>query len=178
MATKKTAKATGVRKAAAKISTHCSELPVWMLVGFTFILLIVSLAMVIKLSKVCDVDNDLARHKVDVFEDVAGYLITELEPGESNMHRTMTGYGISNEDDTLYVTFSYREYGDATMVEDVSAYPEKYGVIYFWKDEKTGGYSHAFSYHSEPYHPEGEYYEKTIDLESEPYGIIKYVKKD
>lgn len=182
MATKKTTKttsrATGIRKAAAKISTHCSELPVWILVALTFVLLIMSLAMTIKLGKVCDVDNNLARHKVDVFEDVASELIAELDAGDNNTQRTMTGYGISDEDDVLYVTFSYREYGDATMVEDVDLYPEKYGVLYFWKDKETGNYSHAYSYHNEPYHPGGEYYEKTIDLESGPIGIIKYVRKD
>lgn len=68
-----------------------------------------------------------------------------------------TGYGVSDEDDVLYVTFDFVPY----VVEDNNRIPQgdmRHGVMYFQWDPERNTYGHAFSYHDDAsYHPEGTY---------------------
>ena len=71
--------------------------------------------------------------------------------------KTMTGYGVSDEDGVFYITFDFTPY----TVENYNRVPDgetRHAIIYFWKDNERGTYSHAFSYHDDAsYHPDGAY---------------------
>ena len=98
--------------------------------------------------------------KLSVFNDLAYEYIYEHDLTDNDVKEwyQMTGYGISNEDNVFYITFKYADYTKCTDANcDVD---EKYGVMYFWPSEHSpNGYSHAYSYHENPYHPDGEYVE-------------------
>lgn len=68
-----------------------------------------------------------------------------------------TGYGVSDEDGVLYVTFDFIPY----TVENNNRIPQgdmRHGIMYFQWDPERGNYGHAFSYHDDAsYHPEGTY---------------------
>jgi hypothetical protein len=84
----------------------------------------------------------------------------ELDSTEINSEKPsvkeITGYGISDEDGVFYVTFDYTAYNVEDPNNPVADEP-KHAIMYFWKDEERGTYSHAFSYHDDDYHPGGTY---------------------
>ena len=126
------------------------------------ILLVVSVAMNVVLLMGCG-RIGIENKKLQVFDDLAFNYIMEhdlTDNGGSELYQ-MTGYGISDEDDVFYVTFKYADYSECESADcDVET---QYGVMYFWPGDDGGtGYSHAYSYHSEPYHPEGEYVEREL----------------
>lgn len=98
--------------------------------------------------------------KADVFDNLAFNYVANLDLTDNSIKEayTMTGYGISDEDNVFYITFKYADYSKCVDVDcDIDV---KYGVIYYWPSEHgPTGYSNAYSYHTEPYHPGGEYVE-------------------
>lgn len=100
--------------------------------------------------------NDIDARKVVVFDDVMSSYFNEVElnvDGKTEQ-KTITGYGISDEDGVFYVTFDLVTYDDESPSNLTN---KRYGVMYFWLDNERGTYSHAFSYHDEAYHPDGVY---------------------
>ncbi|MBR2709424.1 hypothetical protein IKE98_03820 [Candidatus Saccharibacteria bacterium] len=99
--------------------------------------------------------------KIEVFDHIADNYIESMDftVGEDNQPTTknMTGYGVSDEDGVFYITFDFTPY----TVESNNRVPDgetRHAIIYFWKDEERGTYSHAFSYHDDAsYHPDGAY---------------------
>lgn len=95
--------------------------------------------------------------KLEVFDDLVQ---KELDSTEINSEKPsvkeITGYGISDEDGVFYVTFDYTAYNVEDPNNPVADKP-KHAIMYFWKDEERGTYSHAFSYHDDDYHPGGTY---------------------
>ena len=81
----------------------------------------------------------------------------EFTSGDQPTIKQATGYGVSDEDDVLYVTFDFIPYA----VEDGNQIPQgdmRHGIIYFKWDPERNTYGHAFSYHDDAsYHPEGTY---------------------
>ena len=93
--------------------------------------------------------TELEAAKLAVVDDVLRDYIERYEVVDSGSYQQMTGYGISDEDNVFYVTFDYIRYDDEN-------HTVKHGIMYFWPSE-DGGYSRAFSYHDDYYHPGGEY---------------------
>lgn len=160
MPTKTNKKRTTKAKSSAKTQVSeygCNPL-VWTIAGLFLALICVSFAACVEVKNIKReaVDN-LQKEKVEVFDELAQSFINELEFSEHKTTQQITGYGVSSEDGVFYITFSYYDLEENPSIEESS---QKYGVIYFWKDEEHGGYSHAFSYHDEDYHPEGRYVEK------------------
>ena len=104
--------------------------------------------------------TEMENKKLQVFDDIASSYIMEQDLTENGVNEwyQMTGYGISDEDDVFYITFQYTDYSGCGGANcDARA---QYGVMYFWpSDSSMTKYSHAYSYHAEPYHPGGEYVE-------------------
>ena len=71
--------------------------------------------------------------------------------------RQATGYGVSDEDGVLYITFDFAPY----IVEDNNIIPQgemRHAIIYFQWDAERNTYGHAFGYYDDAsYHPEGTY---------------------
>ncbi len=119
----------------------------------------------------CNNLSTIEQNKLAVFDDLAFSYINEIDLNEDNPNDfyQMTGYGISNEDNVFYITFKIFDYTNCANETDE---PDiQYGVVYFWPSNSqspysnTISYSHAYSYHSEPYHPEGEYVSLPFALE-------------
>lgn len=87
--------------------------------------------------------------KLAIADDLLKDYIEQYEVVDSGSHRQMTGYGISDEDNVFYLTFDYVRFDDNDKTV-------RHGIMYFWPDE-NGGYSRAFSYHDDDYHPGGDY---------------------
>ena len=70
-----------------------------------------------------------------------------------------TGYGVSNEDDVLYITFDFAPY--PAHDESISSSDDlelRHGIIYFQWDSERNTYGHAFGYYDDAsYHPDGTY---------------------
>ena len=93
------------------------------------------------------------------FSHLAKMYVEEME-FESNGQPTIkqaTGYGVSDEDNVLYVTFDFAPY----VVEDNNRIPQgdlRHGIIYFQWDPERNTYGHAFGYYDDAsYHPAGTY---------------------
>ena len=96
--------------------------------------------------------------ELEVFSHLAESYVREMEYEYQDQPTTqqITGYGVSDEDGVLYVTFDYAPY----TVEDNNRIPGEiqHGIMYFWKDAEHNTYGHAFSHHDDAsYHPAGTY---------------------
>lgn len=128
------------------------------------LVLIIALIVTITISA-CTVQNlkylksDIASSQLEVFDHLADSYIREMEytADDKPTIRTMTGYGVSDEDGVFYITFDFTPY----TIENHNIVPEgnpRHAIMYFWEDAERGTYSHAFSYHDDAsYHPEGVY---------------------
>jgi len=100
---------------------------------------------------------DLA--KLETFDHISESYIRDMEftSADQPTMKSITGYGVSDEDGVFYITFDFVPYS----VENNNRVPEsepRHAIIYFWKDAERGTYSHAFSYHDDAnYHPNGTY---------------------
>lgn len=68
-----------------------------------------------------------------------------------------TGYGVSDEDGALYITFDYATYPEEHnySYEDLDM---RHAIIYFQRDDERNTYGHAFGYYDDAsYHPDGTY---------------------
>ncbi len=134
-------------------------------IGVIFVL-IIALIVAITIS-VCTIQNlksinsGITGSKLEVFDHIADSYIENMDftVGEDNQPatKTMTGYGVSDEDGVFYITFDFTPY----TVENYNRVPDgnpRHAIIYFWKDAERGTYSHAYSYHDDAsYHPDGVY---------------------
>ena len=109
--------------------------------------------------------NKLEASELAVFGHLATMYVKDME-FESNGQPTIkqaTGYGVSDEDDVLYVTFDFVPYA----VENNNRIPQgdiRHGIIYFQWDAERNTYGHAFGYYDDAsYHPDGTY----VRLESQ-----------
>ena len=104
-----------------------------------------------------DTKSDLDVAKLELFDElIQESLNTVKVNNEKPSVNNVTGYGISDEDGVFYVTFDYTTYNVEDPNNPVADEP-KHAIMYFWKDEERGTYSHAFSYHDDNYHPGGTY---------------------
>lgn len=130
---------------------------------FVALIIAITFAMV-SFNQLKSSDTALARAKLAVFDDLAREYIRENDVtpdnGVSEFYQ-MTGYGISDEDDTFYITFDFADPANMTTSYDEAGNlivdNAKHGIMYFWEDKDHGTYSHAYSYHDDDYHPAGTY---------------------
>ena len=106
--------------------------------------------------------SQLDSARLAVFNDLASGYIAGQDVTDNGIDEVyqMTGYGISDEDGTFYITFDFVDPADVTISEDGSSAVVanvRHGIMYFWKDAERGTYSHAYSYHDDNYHPAGTY---------------------
>ena len=101
--------------------------------------------------------------KLAVIDDVLRDYIERYEVVDGGSYQQMTGYGISDEDNVFYVTFDYIRYDD-------ERHTVRHGIMYFWPSE-DGGYSRAFSYHDDNYHPGGEYVKTSDGIDQETVNL-------
>ncbi|MBR2855550.1 hypothetical protein IKE99_01240 [Candidatus Saccharibacteria bacterium] len=104
-----------------------------------------------------DTKTDLEIAKLELFDSLIQDSLSAVQVNsEKPSINKATGYGVSDEDGTFYVTFDYTTYN---IDEEQNATPDetKHAIMYFWKDKERGTYSHAFSYHDDDYHPGGTY---------------------
>ena len=93
------------------------------------------------------------------FSHLAKMYIKDMEFDVNGQPTTKqaTGYGVSDQDDVLYVTFDFVPY----VVEDNNRIPQgemRHGIIYFQWDAERNTYGHAFGYYDDAsYHPDGTY---------------------
>lgn len=126
------------------------------------ILLIMSLifnSLLLRENKREAINDAMVENKLSVFDDLAREYIMKSDLTDNGVkeYYQMTGYGISDEDDVFYITFSYADYTGCGDIAKCKVEP-KYGVMYFWPaDNGVTEYSHAYSYHNSPYHPGGKY---------------------
>ena len=129
----------------------------WAIAALVFALVFVSgLSLHALKSKVAS--NRLEAAELEVFSHLAESYIREMEYEyqEQPTMQQITGYGVSDEDGVLYITFDYAPY----TVEDNNRIPGEvqHGIMYFWKDAEHNTYGHAFSHHDDAsYHPAGTY---------------------
>ena len=130
------------------------------------LVLVIALVITIVIS-VCTIQNlkstnsTIASSKLEVFDHLADSYIYDMEYTAEEDNRptikTMTGYGVSDEDGVFYITFDFTPY----TVEDHNIIPDgnpRHAIVYFRKDAEHGTYSHTYSYHDDAsYHPEGAY---------------------
>ena len=104
--------------------------------------------------------GEMDQAKLKIVDSLLEDYVYEHEISEGGSSQQMTGYGISDEDGVFYVTFDFIRHSELpkefTENFDLSEVPVHHGIMYFWPSEH-GGYSHAYSYHDDDYHPGGEY---------------------
>ena len=104
--------------------------------------------------------GEMDQAKLEITDNLLESYFNELDLVEGGSVNKMTGYGISDEDGVFYVTFDYIRHDefpeDYKETFDLSGVPIRHGIMYFWPSE-NGGYSYAYSYHDDYYHPGGEY---------------------
>ena len=150
-------------KSTAKANTIDPSRATW-LIGLLLVSLVIvtvlGVVSVKKLESEARTDLDIAR--LAVFDDMATEFIRNQEIRQDKTVQEMTGYGISDEDGVFYITFNYYTVNDDGTV-DSAAHP---AIVYFWKDQERGTYSHAYSYHQDnpSYRPAGIYVEKKAAL--------------
>ena len=150
---KKTTKTTKAKK-----ETSIFKRPTtWVIAVLIFTLVFVSGLSVYALKSKAASDR-LEAAELEVFSHLAESYVREMEYEYQDQPtvKQITGYGISDEDGVLYVTFDYAPY----TVEDNNRIPGEiqHGIMYFWKDAERNTYSHAFSHHDDAsYHPAGTY---------------------
>lgn len=156
MAKKKASKIKTTKNAVKHISSHST----WIIGLLLVTLLIVTVLGTIGVKHLqANSRTKLDVARLEVFDDVAKTFIESQEiRADQDTVQEVTGYGISNEDGVFYITFNYYVFSESG--EEPVAHP---AIVYFWKDEERGTYSHAFSYHddSPSYHPEGIYVDLT-----------------
>ena len=109
--------------------------------------------------KVLEQKTKLESAELATFGHLAKMYIKDMEfdVNDQPTIKQATGYGISDEDGVLYVTFDFAPY----TVEDNNIIPQgemRHAIIYFQKDTERGTYGHAFGYYDDAsYHPEGTY---------------------
>jgi hypothetical protein len=83
----------------------------------------------------------------------------EFEVSDQPTIKEATGYGVSDEDGVLYITFDFAVYPTSgTSYSSLEDLNPRHGIIYFQYDAERGTYGHAFSYHDDAsYHPDGTY---------------------
>ena len=129
----------------------------WVMAVLLFALLFVSGLSIYGLKTIGQV-NRLESAELTVFPHIAKMYIKdmEFEYQDQPTIKRATGYGVSDEDGVLYITFDFAPY----TVEDNNRVPGDYhhAIIYFQKDDERKTYGHAFSYHEDAsYHPDGLY---------------------
>lgn len=108
-------------------------------------------------------NTNLASAKLAVFDHLASEYIRDHDVTDNDVSEfyQMTGYGVSDEDGVFYITFDFADPASVNVTIDengnMSAEDLKHGIMYFWKDDERGTYSHAYSYHDDNYHPSGTY---------------------
>lgn len=150
----KKAKSSAKKTAAAKKCESCGKGGCgWIVSLALFIALIavtgIGAGKIMKMERNYKAETKLAEAKLQIVDDLMESYIREYEIVESGSVREVTGYGISDEDDVFYITFDF-------IRNDTTELKVEHGIMYFWPSE-YGGYSHAYSYHDDDYHPGGEY---------------------
>ena len=160
MAKKKTSKPKA--KTSKIVTAHSSLHSPWIIGLLLITLLIVTVLGTIGVKNLqANSRTKLDVARLEVFDDIAKTFIENQEiRADQETTQKVTGYGVSNEDGVFYITFNFYVFGESDG--EPIAHP---AIVYFWKDEERGTYSHAFSYHDDnpSYHPEGIY----VDLTNE-----------
>lgn len=84
----------------------------------------------------------------------------EFTVGDNNQPviKQATGYGVSDEDGVLYITFDYAPYPEESSNFNYEDLNMRHAIIYFQWDAERNTYGHAFGYYDDAsYHPEGTY---------------------
>ena len=137
----------------------------WIAAVLGLALLVVSGLSVYALNQ-SHIPSKLESSELNIFDHLAKMYIhdMEFEVNDQPTIKQATGYGVSDEDDVLYITFDFVPY----TVEDNNRVPQgdmRHGIIYFKWDPNQNTYGHAFSYHDDAsYHPEGTYVEFEDDF--------------
>ncbi len=135
----------------------------WITVILSLALIVLLVFSIVKI-KSLESTSTLESAEVEVFEHLAGRYIDEMEftVADKPTIKHMTGYGVSDEDGVLYITFDFATY----EAENYNRIPNetRHGILYFQKDTERGTYGHAFSYHDDAsYHPDGVYVKLDIN---------------
>lgn len=148
------------KKAVAKnCESHGIRPSVGIIITLSVALLIAIVISVFSIAALKNTNSNLNVAKLDVFDHLVEETLNNTEiTSDAPSVQKATGYGISDEDGVLYVTFDYTTYDVSNPDQPIPSEP-KHGVMYFWKNAENGTYSHAFSYHDEAYHPAGTYVE-------------------
>lgn len=105
--------------------------------------------------------TSLETAELATFEHIAKSYIREMdfEVGDQQVVKEATGYGVSDEDGVLYVTFDFAPYpNNGESFSGVEELNPRHGIIYFQWDAERNTYGHAYSYHDDAdYHPDGTY---------------------
>jgi len=136
----------------------------WIIAGLSLALLVVCGFSIYKF-KSLEQEDKLESAKLATFEHLAASYITDMEfsmdDTENNpVIKKATGYGVSDEDGALYITFDYAPYPKDSSNLTYEDLDMSHAIIYFWHDAEHNTYSHAFGYYDDAsYHPEGTYVE-------------------
>lgn len=102
----------------------------------------------------------LESSEVAVFDHLAKSYIREMEfttDFDKPTIKHATGYGVSDEDNVLYITFDFAAVPENTHYS-FDELEVRHGIIYFKWDAERKTYGHAYSYHDDAdYHPDGTY---------------------
>jgi len=129
----------------------------WLIAILAIVLIVISCVAVLsaRASKLTTIDSA----KLKTFDHIAESYIRDMEftANDKMTEKEITGYGVSNEDGTFYITFDFVTYTSDgyNRVYD----PEiRHAIVYFQEDSERNTYGHAYSYHDDAnYHPDGVY---------------------
>ena len=130
----------------------------WVMATLLFLLLFVS-GISLYGFKALGPSNKLEKAELAVFPHIAKMYIKDMEftIGEQETIKQATGYGISDEDNVLYITFDFAPYPTERNYQ-MSELNMRHAIVYFQWDAERNTYGHAFSYHDDAsYHPDGLY---------------------
>lgn len=108
-----------------------------------------------------DTKTRLESAELATFEHIAKMYIKDMdfEVNDQPTIRQATGYGVSDEDNTLYISFDFAPYPTGKSInfnyDDIDF---RHAIIYFQWDSERNTYGHAFGYYDDAsYHPDGIY---------------------
>lgn len=133
----------------------------WIIALLALVLLVISGLSLYGFESI-DRKNSLQHAELATFPHLAKQYIREMDDftvWDQQTIRQATGYGVSDEDGVLYITFDYALYPEeGTTNWSYDDLDFRHAILYFQYDAERNTFGHAFGYYDDAsYHPDGTY---------------------
>ena len=138
------------------------SVPVGIIITLSVALIVAIVIAVCAIVQFKSFNNSLNQAKLETFDHIAEMYIKDMEFTTGNNQPTVkqaTGYGVSDEDGVLYITFDFAPYPTGDAINFTSDDLDfRHAIVYFQWDPERSTYGHAFGYYDDAsYHPDGTY---------------------